>query len=204
MAATQNLLTRRRSAVMRMMIAGVLASLAICAHANAEAKGRRLLEPLNYQGVTLTQGRLARQFEEVCEYYLHIPNDDLLKPYRQRAGINAPGADMGGCYVGHNPFGQFLSGFARMYAATRDAVYKDKAIRVHYFKYDDAGRFEVTIDGKAVGVLDVYGPKRGETAFADFAGLPDSRHTLRMTLLSDKSPESKGIFVNVSAFETIE
>ena len=74
------------------------------------------------------KGSLARQFEEVCEYYLRIPNDDLLKPYRQRAGIDAPGADMGGCYVGHNPFGQFLSGFARMYAATGDAAYKDKAI----------------------------------------------------------------------------
>ena len=79
-----------------------------------------------------------------------------------------------------------------------------QGIRVHYFRYDDAGRFEVAIDGQAVGVLDVYGPKRGEAAFADFAGLPNSRHTLRMTLLPDKSPESKGIFVNVSAFETIE
>ncbi len=92
MAATQNMLTREGSAAMRMVIAGVLASLAICANAQAEAKGKRLLDPLNYKGVTLTRGPLARQFEEVCEYYLHIPKDDLLKPYRQRAGIDAPGA----------------------------------------------------------------------------------------------------------------
>jgi len=90
-------------------------------------KGKRIVEPFNYHGVTLG-GNLQRQFSEVCEYYLRIPNDDLLKPYRERAGKPAPGADLGGCYVSHNPFGQFLAGYARMYAATGDKVYKDKAI----------------------------------------------------------------------------
>jgi hypothetical protein len=85
-----------------------------------------------------------------------------------------------------------------------EVQFTGKGIRVHYFQYDDAGRFEVAIDGKPIGVLDVYGPDRGKAAFADFAGLPESRHTLRMTLLPDKCPESKGIFVNVSAFETIK
>ncbi|MHB0954953.1 MAG: beta-L-arabinofuranosidase domain-containing protein [Pirellulaceae bacterium] len=113
---------------MLMMIGTILASVAVCANGEVDVQGRRLLEPLNYQGVTLTQGTLARQFGEVCEYYLRIPNDDLLKPYRQRAGKDARGADMGGCYVGHNPFGQFLSGLSRMYAATGDTVYRDKAI----------------------------------------------------------------------------
>lgn len=86
------------------------------------------IETFNYRGVKLERGNLERQFTEVCEYYLRLPNDDLLKPYRQRAGKTAPGKDMGGCYVSHNPFGQFLGGLARMYAATGDIVYKDKAI----------------------------------------------------------------------------
>ncbi|MHB0997852.1 MAG: beta-L-arabinofuranosidase domain-containing protein [Armatimonadota bacterium] len=107
---------------------GLLASMSVSAMSDSVAAGKRVIEPMNYQGVHLDDGTYKRQFEEVCEYYLRIPNDDLLKPYRQRAGKDAPGADLGGCYVGHNPFGQFLAGFARMYAATGDRVYKDKAI----------------------------------------------------------------------------
>jgi len=79
-----------------------------------------------------------------------------------------------------------------------------KGIRIHYYKYDDAGRFQVTIDDKPVGILDVYGPNRGEAASVDYTGLSDGKHTLRMTLLREKSPESKGYFVNVAAFEVIE
>lgn len=128
MAATLTLSTLGRCTIMLTTIGGALASLAVCISAAPEPRGQRVLEPLDYQGVTLDGGTLARQFGEVCEYYLRIPNDDLLKPYRQRAGKPAPGADMGGCYVGHNPFGQFLSGFARMYAATGEAAYRDKAV----------------------------------------------------------------------------
>ncbi|MBN2296110.1 MAG: glycoside hydrolase family 127 protein [Pirellulales bacterium] len=103
-------------------------------HANAEvgktaidvyAKYR--LKPLDYCDVKL-HGDLKRQFNEICDYYYKIPNDDLLKPYRQRAGLAAPGEDMGGQYVGHSPFGQFLAGYARMYAATQDEKYRNKAI----------------------------------------------------------------------------
>lgn len=107
--------------VMMIMAAGISAS------GVPESKGKRIIEPFNYQGVTLG-GSLRRQFDEVCEYYLRIPNDDLLKPYRQRAEKSAPGVDLGGCYISHNPFGQLLSGYARMYAATGNRVYKNKAI----------------------------------------------------------------------------
>ena len=86
------------------------------------------IEHFNYKGVKLERGNLERQFTEVCEYYLRIPNDDLLKPYRQRAGKPASGKDMGGGYIANEPFGQFLGGFARIYAVTGDSVYKNKAI----------------------------------------------------------------------------
>jgi DUF1680 family protein len=91
-------------------------------------KGKRIIQPFDYHGVTLNDGTLKRQFDEVRDYYLRIPNDDLLKPYRERAGHPAPGADLGGVYISHNPFGQFLAGFARMYAATGDTTCRDKAI----------------------------------------------------------------------------
>jgi len=85
------------------------------------------LKPLNYGDVKL-HGDLKRQFDEVCDYYYKIPNDDLLKPFRERAGLAAPGEDMGGVYVEHGPFGQFLAGYARIYAATKDEKYRIKAV----------------------------------------------------------------------------
>ncbi len=87
-----------------------------------------MLKPFDYQGVTLDGGRLRQQVEEVRAYYLRIPNDDLLRPYRLRAGKPASGVDLKGVYVGHGTFGQHLSGLARLYAATGDPACKEKAL----------------------------------------------------------------------------
>ncbi|MBR4748643.1 MAG: glycoside hydrolase family 127 protein, partial [Abditibacteriota bacterium] len=85
------------------------------------------IEPLMYSQVELG-GDLARQFRETADYYYGLNNDDMLKPYRERASMPAPGRDMGGVYVGHSPFGQFLAGYAKMFAVTRDEKYRDKAL----------------------------------------------------------------------------
>ena len=85
-----------------------------------QPKGNRLLEDFNYRGVTLDSGPMRRQLDEVCADYLRIANDDLLKGFRQRAGLPAPGHDLGGWYSGDvfHVFGQMVSGLARLYAAT--------------------------------------------------------------------------------------
>lgn len=111
---------------------GCAALIAACGAAKAAGtsavdKGVSVLQPFNYHGVTLHDGRMKMQFDEARDFYLRIPNDDLLRGYRLRAGRPAPGADLAGCYLGHNAFGQWLSGFARMYAATGDAACKEKA-----------------------------------------------------------------------------
>ena len=90
-------------------------------------KGKSVLQTFDYHGVTLHESRLKMQFDEARDFYLRLPNDDILRGYRLRAGLPAPGADLGGCYIGHNTFCQILSGLARMYAATGDAACKDKA-----------------------------------------------------------------------------
>ena len=89
---------------------------------------RSVLHSFDYQGVTL-EGPLKQQVDAVRQYYLRIPNDDLLKGFRQRAGQPAPGNDMGGWYSADvfHVFGQILSGLARMYAATGDLACKTKA-----------------------------------------------------------------------------
>ena len=88
---------------------------------------KMMIKPFDYHGITLNDSNLKRQFDEVRDFYLRIPNDDLLRGYRIRAGLPAPGADLGGLYLTHNPFSQILSGLSRMYAATGDIACKEKA-----------------------------------------------------------------------------
>ncbi len=98
--------------------------------APTEASGAKVvLQPFNYQGVRLLDGMLKKQYEEARDYYFKIPDDNILKGFRQRAGLPAPGDEMGGwcrrdCAVA---FGQWLSGMARMSKATGDAAMRDKA-----------------------------------------------------------------------------
>lgn len=87
------------------------------------------LEPFDYQGVRLLDGMLKNQYDKTRDYYFQIPNDDALKGFRQRAGLPAPGQDMGGWAIVDTSgiLGQWLSGMARMYRATGDAGMKEKA-----------------------------------------------------------------------------
>ena len=104
------------------------------------------LSQFGYGDVTLLEGPVREQFDRNHAFYLALDEDALLKPYRQRAGLPAPGEDMGGWYSwqplsdinrspnngfapGHS-FGQYLSGLARDYAATRDPATKEKVRRL--------------------------------------------------------------------------
>ncbi len=83
---------------------------------------RLRLRAFDFDGVTLEDPRLRRQLEQTLETFLAIPNESLLHGFRSRARMPAPGASLGGWYGDDvfNPFGQYLSGYARFYAATRD------------------------------------------------------------------------------------
>lgn len=63
-----------------------------------QPRGKRLLQPFYYHGVELGAGLLRNQVDEVRQFYLAIPDDDLLKGFRTRAGLAAPGKDLGGWY----------------------------------------------------------------------------------------------------------
>lgn len=92
-------------------------------------KGKILMEPFAYGDVKLTDGPLKRQLDEVKDHYLRIPNDDLLKGFRQRMGFQTFGAqDMGGWYSKNvfHVFGQILSGLSRLYAVTGDNACRAK------------------------------------------------------------------------------
>ncbi len=93
--------------------------------------GRTLLEEFDYGQVNLTGGPLKRQYDRVHAAYLALDNDRLLKVYRERAGLPAPGSEMGGWYdadgfvPGHS-LGQYISGLARIGCTTGDSACQAK------------------------------------------------------------------------------
>jgi len=95
----------------------------------AEPQGAQLIKPFNFQGVTLGPGPLKAQVDGAKEFYLLIPDDDLLKGFRARAGHSASGQDLGGWYSSDTflIFGQIVSGLSRLYAATGDSACREKA-----------------------------------------------------------------------------
>ena len=149
-----------------------LAALASDAQINAP------LSEFGYAEIELLEGPLRQQFETNHAFYLALDEDMLLKPYRQRAGLPAPGEDMGGWYdwvdgihlkdshgfcPGHT-FGQYLSGLSRNYAATGDKATREKvgrlvrgyaaAISPRFYK---GNRFPAYIyDKVSIGLLDAH------------------------------------------------
>jgi len=93
--------------------------------------GRGLLRALPYSAVKITDGPFAEHYNAIHAHYLSLSNDRLLKVYRQRAGLPAPGDDMGGWYdlqgfvPGHS-LGQYISGLARIGASTGDRYCTEK------------------------------------------------------------------------------
>jgi len=105
-----------------------------------------LLEEFSYGDVQLAPGLARMQFEHTQGVMLRMNVDSMLKPYRLRAGLAAPGPQMGGWYDavsdavraankdpygGHgfapgHAFGQWISALARGYAASGDPAAKAK------------------------------------------------------------------------------
>jgi len=153
--------------------------MALSAPVNAPA----IMAPLSqfeYGEIELLDGPIREQFAANHTFYGGLNEDSLLKPFRQRAGLPAPGDDMGGWYSwapisdidarpnngfapGHS-FGQYLSGLSRDYAATGDRVTQEKVHRIvrefapaissHFW---DENRFPAyTYDKISIGLIDAH------------------------------------------------
>ena len=107
--------------------------------ANMLHRAAGILQPFTYADVTLTGGPVAAQEQFSREFFLAIPNDDILNGFRLRAGLPAPGKAMGGWYdpdnfAGGCTLGQWISALSRDYANTGDARFKEKVTQlVHGF-----------------------------------------------------------------------
>ncbi len=113
--------------------------------AQASAAGRTQLDQFNYADVELLDGPMRTQFVQNHAFFMALSEDSLLKPFREKAGLPAPGEDMGGWYsfskdfnpprnlTGYVPghtFGQYLSGLSRAYAVTGDPATQAKVHRL--------------------------------------------------------------------------
>ncbi len=96
-----------------------------------------------FHGVRLLDGPMKVRFEATRDYYFRVPDDDILKGFRRRAGLAAPGNDMGG-WANKNSeivFGQWLSGMSRYAAGSNDTPMRDKAVHLMTEFGKTMGRF---------------------------------------------------------------
>lgn len=116
------------------LLAHTLRSAADAAPVLRPTATRIQLEPFDYHGVSLGPGRWRDQYLAARTFYLAIPDDDILHGYRAAASRSAPGRPLGGwcSRTSDTVFGQWLSGLARMAAATGDDAARTKAI--HLFR----------------------------------------------------------------------
>lgn len=163
-------------------------------HAAPEGKTPIPLQEFKYKDIQLAPGLAQTQFEQTQAVLLSLNEDSLLKPWRLRAGLPAPGPELGGWYDelplektesgGHgfapaHCFGQWLSALARGYNASGEASTRDKLERLLAL-YEPAisGRFYTNFrfpayvyDKMVIGLIDAH----------QFAGLPQAYRLLEQT-----------------------
>ena len=138
------------------------------------------LNPIDYSAVELTESCFKEQYEGMLEYYLALPNDDILMGFRRRAGLPTPGKNLGGWYENDgsfnvyewdeifNPFGQWLSLFGRAFAISGDQRIYEKAAALleewgktiesdGYFFYSwDCNAYHYSYEKIQGGLTDLY------------------------------------------------
>ena len=163
--------------------AGLFAARSVPAWARA-AENKPVVPPISvfgYSNVQLLDGPFRTQFDRNHRLFLHLDEDGMLKPFRQRQGMKAPGPDLGGWYdngddfnekdnfhafiAGHT-FGQYVSGLARAYAVTGSKPTQEKVhrlVRGFAETVEPTGKFYVdyrlpgyTFDKTCCGLIDAH------------------------------------------------
>jgi len=171
-----------------------LVTAALCSGEADSSQTAPPLQEFNYRDVDLAPGLAQTQFEQTQSVLLGLNTDSLLKPWRLRAGLPAPGPDLGGWYDevplektesgGHgfapaHCFGQWLSALARGYAVNRDVRTREKLDRLlSLYGAGISGRFYTNFrfpaynyDKMVIGLVDAH----------QFAGMPQAFSLLDRT-----------------------
>src|SRR5580658_6350303 len=147
------------------------------AAAGGSARAPLALSVFDYSQMELLDSPLRRQFDTNHAFFLRLDDDRMLKIYRQRVGMPAPGADMGGWYDDFCPgahFGQYVSALARFAGATKSEATCAKVkrlVRGFAETRDSSGKFFVdlrypgyTYDKLVCGLIDAYSYAGDDTA----------------------------------------
>jgi uncharacterized protein len=139
---------------------------AACASAATGAEPA-MLSAFDYSQVELLDSPLRRQLDTNHTFFLNLSEDRMLKIYRQRAGLPAPGRDMGGWYDDFCPgshFGQYMSAlarFARVSDSEETRAKVKRLVRGFAETLDPSGKFFAdhrypgyTYDKLVLGLLD--------------------------------------------------
>lgn len=195
-----------------------LASHAAVAPSGAQPKPAitPILSELDYSQVQLCDSVLNLQFVSTIDALMQISDDTMLKPYRERAGLPAPGKEMGGWYEnfagfdwhsqdfrGFAPghcFGQWLSALARAYSITGQDVLKQRVagLVVEYSKtispkfYENARFPAYTYDKLARGLLDAYLLTNNQDAWQALHKTTDTAVPFLPTSVVDHPPPPAG------------
>jgi uncharacterized protein len=178
----------------RFLQSATLGAVALSASCFANGETPEPLQEFSYGDVELAPGLAQTQFEQTQSVLLSLNEDSLLKPWRLRAGLPAPGPELGGWYDevplvktesgGHgfapaHCFGQWLSALARGYAVNRDAQTRAKLQRLlQLYQPAISGRFYTNFrfpaynyDKMVIGLIDAQ----------RFAGLTQCHQLLEQT-----------------------
>lgn len=187
-------MTQSRRSFLKSTAALAAASIAPRRALSADAPLPAPLAQFNYGDVELLEGPLRQQFQTNHAFYAALDEDRILKPFRLRAGLPAPGDEMGGWYdwndaftlksmhgfcPGHT-FGQWLSGLSRDFAATGNRATQQKVYRMVQGlaaavspKFFQDNRFPAyTYDKLSIGLIDAH----------QFAAAPNALRVLNAVL----------------------
>ncbi len=95
----------------------------------------QVLQQLQHAQVQWAPGPMERQARANHSLLLSLDEDAMLRPFRMRAGLAAPGSDLGGWYDADAfapgaTFGQWLSALSRYHAMTGDELTRAKVARL--------------------------------------------------------------------------
>src|SRR5271166_1484716 len=184
----------RREFLRRAALLSAAITLPDCALAGSAPEPDFPLRQFGYGEVTLHGGLQEKQLQNAHQILMDLSEDGLLKPFRQMAGLPAPGEDLGGWYIykadydyrkdsaGLAPggtFGQWVSALARTYAITGDPATREKVLRLNrlYAQAISGGFFEKNrfpaycYDKLVCGLIDAH----------QFAGDRDAFEILQQT-----------------------
>jgi DUF1680 family protein len=131
----------------------------------------RPLKQFQYNQIQFQAGLHQAQLDQTHTILMGLNDDSLLKPYRLRAGLPAPGCDLGGWYSQNDfvpgaTFGQWISALSRYYAITGDEQTRqkiDRLVRAFGATIESTGRFYAgytqpayAYDKLACGLIDAH------------------------------------------------